>query len=117
MGNCTYGIKSMGFLTDFVKLGLEVGRFESARDGAVPGGRRLCIFVCVVRLSATLAFRTFLTRLEDSLCASRGKDGVTLLWNLEEGKKLHSLDTGAIINTEGGIGCAQRRRRVSRFET
>jgi WD40 repeat protein len=32
------------------------------------------------------------------LCASGGKDGVILLWDLAEGKKLYSLDAGAVIN-------------------
>ncbi|CAL5363282.1 unnamed protein product [Camellia sinensis] len=32
------------------------------------------------------------------LCASGGKDGVILLWDLAEGKKLYSLDSGSIIN-------------------
>ncbi|KAK9137816.1 hypothetical protein Sjap_008410 [Stephania japonica] len=45
------------------------------------------------------------------------RDGVTLLWDLAEGKKLYSLDAGAIINAKGGIGCARRCRRVSRFGT
>ncbi|CAL5434010.1 unnamed protein product [Camellia sinensis] len=35
---------------------------------------------------------------DGSLCASGGKDGVILLWNLAEGKKLYSLDSGSIIN-------------------
>ncbi|CAL5405863.1 unnamed protein product [Camellia sinensis] len=33
-----------------------------------------------------------------SLCSSGGKDGVILLWDLAEGKKLYSLDSGSIIN-------------------
>jgi WD40 repeat protein len=32
------------------------------------------------------------------LCASGGKDGVILLWDLAEGKRLYSLDAGAVIN-------------------
>lgn len=36
---------------------------------------------------------------DGSLCASGGKDGVTLLWDLAEGKKLYSLDAGAIIHS------------------
>jgi guanine nucleotide-binding protein subunit beta-2-like 1 protein len=36
---------------------------------------------------------------DGSLCASGGKDGVTLLWDLGEGKKLYSLDAGSIINS------------------
>ncbi|XP_047339740.1 guanine nucleotide-binding protein subunit beta-like protein [Impatiens glandulifera] len=32
-----------------------------------------------------------------SLCASGGKDGVILLWDLAEGKKLYSLDAGSIV--------------------
>lgn len=35
---------------------------------------------------------------DGSLCASGGKDGVTLLWDLGEGKRLYSLDAGAIIH-------------------
>ncbi|KAL6146123.1 hypothetical protein ACLB2K_056806 [Fragaria x ananassa] len=34
-----------------------------------------------------------------SLCASRGKDGVILLWDLTEGKRLYSLDAGVIMHT------------------
>ncbi|KAI3885008.1 hypothetical protein MKW98_002400 [Papaver atlanticum] len=33
-----------------------------------------------------------------SLCASVGKDGVTLLWDLVEGKKLYSLNAGGTIH-------------------
>ncbi|VAH78938.1 unnamed protein product [Triticum turgidum subsp. durum] len=36
---------------------------------------------------------------DGSLCASGGKDGVTLLWDLTEGKRLYSLDAGSIINS------------------
>ncbi|KAM0945828.1 putative transcription factor WD40-like family [Dioscorea sansibarensis] len=36
---------------------------------------------------------------DGSLCASGGKDGVTLLWDLAEGKKLYSLEAGAIIHS------------------
>ncbi|KAF5939809.1 hypothetical protein HYC85_020976 [Camellia sinensis] len=36
-----------------------------------------------------------------SLCASGGKDGVILLWDLAEGKRLYSLDSGSIINMNG----------------
>jgi guanine nucleotide-binding protein subunit beta-2-like 1 protein len=31
------------------------------------------------------------------LCASGGKDGVAMLWDLGEGKRLYSLDAGDII--------------------
>ncbi|XP_043695592.1 guanine nucleotide-binding protein subunit beta-like protein A [Telopea speciosissima] len=36
---------------------------------------------------------------DGSLCASGGKDCVTLLWDLAEGKRLYSLDAGAIIHS------------------
>lgn len=35
---------------------------------------------------------------DGSLCASGGKDGVTMLWDLNEGKHLYSLEAGDIIN-------------------
>ncbi|KAL7240448.1 hypothetical protein ACSBR2_006157 [Camellia fascicularis] len=35
---------------------------------------------------------------DGSLCASGEKDGVILLWDLAERKKLYSLDSGSIIN-------------------
>ena len=34
---------------------------------------------------------------DGSLCASGGKDGVAMLWDLAEGKRLYSLDAGDII--------------------
>ena len=36
---------------------------------------------------------------DGSLCASGGKDGVAMLWDLTEGKRLYSLDAGDIIHT------------------
>ncbi|EHA8589764.1 guanine nucleotide-binding protein subunit beta-like protein A [Cocos nucifera] len=38
---------------------------------------------------------------DGSLCASGGKDGVTLLWDLAEGKRLYSLDAGATGGKDG----------------
>ncbi|KAI9202838.1 WD40-repeat-containing domain protein [Polychytrium aggregatum] len=35
---------------------------------------------------------------DGSLCASGGRDGVTMLWDLNEGKHLYSLDAGDTIN-------------------
>ena len=36
---------------------------------------------------------------DGSLCASGGKDGVAMLWDLNEGKRLYSLDAGDIIHS------------------
>lgn len=36
---------------------------------------------------------------DGSLCASGGKDGVAMLWDLTEGKRLYVLDAGSIINS------------------
>jgi guanine nucleotide-binding protein subunit beta-2-like 1 protein len=36
---------------------------------------------------------------DGSLCASGGKDGTAMLWDLSEGKHLYSLDAGDIINS------------------
>jgi len=35
---------------------------------------------------------------DGSLCASGGKDGTAMLWDLTEGKHLYSLDAGSVIN-------------------
>jgi len=36
---------------------------------------------------------------DGSLCASGGRDGTAMLWDLFEGKHLYSLDAGAVIHT------------------
>mmetsp|Transcript_10886 Transcript_10886/g.15055 ORF Transcript_10886/g.15055 Transcript_10886/m.15055 type:complete len:316 (+) Transcript_10886:71-1018(+) len=36
---------------------------------------------------------------DGSLCASGGKDGVAMLWDLNEGKRLYSLDAGDVIHS------------------
>jgi guanine nucleotide-binding protein subunit beta-2-like 1 protein len=36
---------------------------------------------------------------DGSLCASGGKDGTAMLWDLTEGKRLYSLDAGGVINS------------------
>jgi len=36
---------------------------------------------------------------DGSLCASGGKDGVAMLWDLSEGKRLYSLESGDIIHS------------------
>jgi len=35
---------------------------------------------------------------DGSLCASGGKDGTAMLWDLNEGKRLYSLESGSIIH-------------------
>jgi len=35
---------------------------------------------------------------DGSLCASGGKDGTAMLWDLNEGKRLYALEAGDIIN-------------------
>jgi len=35
---------------------------------------------------------------DGSLCASGGKDGTAMLWDLNEGKQLYELDAGSEIN-------------------
>ncbi|XP_074316589.1 small ribosomal subunit protein RACK1 [Silene latifolia] len=56
------------------------------------------------KLRATLAghsgyVNTVAVSPDGSLCASGGKDGVILLWDLAEGKRLYSLDSGTIIHS------------------
>jgi guanine nucleotide-binding protein subunit beta-2-like 1 protein len=36
---------------------------------------------------------------DGSLCASGGKDGTAMLWDLNEGKHLYSLDAGVMVNS------------------
>jgi guanine nucleotide-binding protein subunit beta-2-like 1 protein len=36
---------------------------------------------------------------DGSLCASGGKDGTAMLWDLNEGRRLYSLDAGDIIHS------------------
>lgn len=35
---------------------------------------------------------------DGSLAVSGGKDGITMLWGLNEGKQLYSLEAGYIVN-------------------
>lgn len=56
------------------------------------------------KLKATLAAHTgYLNSVtvspDGSLCASGGKDGVAMLWDLQEGKHLYSLEANDIIHT------------------
>jgi len=43
---------------------------------------------------------------DGSLCASGGKDGTAMLWDLNEGKHLSSLDAGDIIHALVFFSCA-----------
>lgn len=36
---------------------------------------------------------------DGSLCASGGKDGIAMLWDLLEGKRLYTLEAGDIIHS------------------
>ena len=36
---------------------------------------------------------------DGSLCASGGKDGIAMLWDLTEGKRLYSLEAGDVIHS------------------
>ncbi|KAH9935512.1 WD40-repeat-containing domain protein [Fomitopsis serialis] len=58
---------------------------------------------------------------DGSLAASGGKDGITMLWDLNEGKHLYSLEAGDIVNalvfSPNRTGSARRPRPASRSST
>lgn len=60
--------------------------------------------VCLKNLFVfLLSFSSYLNTVtvspDGSLCASGGKDGTAMLWDLKEGKRLYSLDAGDIIHS------------------
>merc|ERR1712224_527891 len=58
---------------------------------------------------------------DGSLCASGGKDGTAMLWDVNDGKHLYSLDAGNTImhwsSAPRTIGSQQPRTPPSRFGT
>ncbi|XP_051133358.1 guanine nucleotide-binding protein subunit beta-like protein [Andrographis paniculata] len=104
LGECKYTIQDVGAHTDWVSC---VRFAPHAQEPTIISGswdRTVKIWhlaTCTVRstLSGHSAYvNTVAVSRDGSLCASGGKDGMILLWDLAEDKKLYSLDAGSIIH-------------------
>merc|ERR1719197_1110148 len=104
IGECKYTIQEQDGHTEWVSC----VRFSPERDNPiiVSGGWDKMVKVwnltnCKLRnnlVGHTGYVSTVTVSPDGSLCASGGKDGVAMLWDLGEGKRLYSLDGGAAIN-------------------
>jgi guanine nucleotide-binding protein subunit beta-2-like 1 protein len=104
LGDCKYTITEQGH-TEWVSC----VRFSpnAANPTIVSGGCDKLVKVwnmtnCKIKqtLSGHSGYLNTVTVSPDgSLCASGGKDGVAMLWDLNEGKHLYSLDANATINS------------------
>ena len=59
----------------------------------------ICIvFPFLSQFGPCICINTVSVSPDGSLAASGGKDGITMLWDLNEGKHLYSLEAGDIVN-------------------
>jgi len=104
LGECKYTIQEQDAHTDWVSC----VRFSpmNTQPIIVSGGWDKVVKVwnltnCKLRtnlIGHTGYINTVTVSPDGSLCASGGKDGVAMLWDLAEGKRLYSLDAGDIIH-------------------
>lgn len=103
LGECKFTITEDGH-TDWVSC----VRFSPGGDNPLIvscGWDKLCkvfsLSNCKIRnnlIGHTGYLNTVTVSPDGSLCASGGKDGIAMLWDLGEGKRLYSLEAGATIN-------------------